>query len=142
MKQALATLASLLFSVMLAAPAANAASNPAASVSMASSGSIKFISGGRDKQSRERMQKMAADCNLLLNFEGPKKQTDYTGVNVSVTDDSGKVMLNAKAGGPLFYVEVPPGHYAVTADLDGKHLVQSVRVSPHEQSRLTFNWRT
>ena len=142
MKQALATLASLLFSVMLAAPAANAASNPAASVSMASSGSIKFISGGGDKQSRERMQKMAADCNLLLNFEGPKKQTDYTGVKVSVTDDSGKVMLNAKAGGPLFYVEVPPGHYAVTADLDGKHLVQSVRVSPHEQSRLTFNCRT
>ena len=105
MKQALATLASLLFTVMLAAPAANAASNPAASVSMASAGSIKFISGGGDKQSRERMQKMAADCNLLLNFEGPKKQTDYTGVKVSVTDDNGKVMLNAKAGGPLFYVE-------------------------------------
>ena len=142
MKQALATLASLLCSVMLAVPAANAATNPATSISMASTGSIKFISGGGDKQSRERMQKLAEDCNLLLNFEGPKKQTDYTNVKVSVTDDNGKVMLNAKAGGPLFYVEVPPGHYAVTADLDGKHLVQSVRVSPHEKSRLTFNWQT
>ena len=142
MTKALATLASLLLSVMLAAPAANAASNPATSVMMASTGSIKYISGGGDKASRMRMEKMAADCNLLLNFAGPKKDQDYKGVQVSVTDDSGKVMLNAKAGGPLFYVEVPPGHYAVTADLDGKHLVQSVRVSPHEKSRLTFNWAT
>lgn len=142
MKQTPVKLASLLLGVMLAIPAANAASSPAGTISMSSNGSIKFISGGNDQEGRERMKKLAADCDLLLNFVGPKKDQDYTGLQVSVTDANGKVMLNAKAGGPLFYVEVPPGHYAVSADLDGKRLVQSVRVSAHEKSRLTFNWQT
>ena len=142
MRQVLPMLTSVLLAVTFAVPAANAATGQAMPSSTASGSSIKFVSGGADQQSRERMKQMAADYNLLLNFNGSKADQDYKDVQVSITDDNGKLMLNASSGGPLFYIEVPPGHYAVTADLHGKHLIKSVQVAAHETSRLTFNWQT
>ena len=142
MRQALPILTSLILAVTFAVPAVNAATGQVMPSSTASGTSIKFVSGGADQKSQERMKRMATDYNLLLSFAGSKADQNYTDVQVTITDDNGKVMLNASSGGPLFYVEVPPGHYAVTADLHGKHLIKSVRIANHETSRLAFNWQT
>lgn len=142
MKHTLTSLSSILLVVAFAAPAA--ATAPAAdSPSAASSGfSIMFVSGGATAQGREHMKKMAADYDLLLDFKAPKDDQDYTNVDVRVTDDNGQTMLDAGAGGPLFYIQIAPGDYTVTADLEGHQLARSVHVAPHETSKLTFDWRT
>ena len=134
MRKLLMTLSSVLIAATFAIPLASAATDTGFS--------IKYVSGGATARGREHMAKMAAEYDLQIAFKAPKEDQDYTDVRLGMIDSTGKSVLNAKAGGPLFYIQIPPGDYTVTANLGGKQLSQTTTVAPGHTSRLTFDWRT
>lgn len=142
MKQSVELLLSLVLALGLFGATANAATESGGMPQSKSAMSIKFVSGGASPEGRQHMQRMAGDFDLMLTLQAAKDNEDYTKAKVSVQEQGGKELLNAMAGGPLFYVQIPPGEYKVSVDLDGKQLVKTAHVAPNESTKLTFDWRT
>jgi hypothetical protein len=101
-----------------------------------------YMSGGIGIEERDFMRKDARDYNLDLSFAD--KQGHYLNdVNVVITDDHGKQLVDAITAGPWFYIELPAGKYDVKATYDN-HIreIKNLEVSKgHSLTRL-LHWQT
>jgi hypothetical protein len=78
----------------------------------------KFMSGGVGTEERNEMMQQANQYDLALSFAA--RSGDYlSDVNVVITDDRGKEIVNTTTAGPLFYAELPGGRYNIKATYDG-----------------------
>lgn len=134
--------ATFFFALGLLGPAVNAAGATLPEHQATRGFGVMYVSGGSTADSRARMQRMAGDYDLHITLASARDDEDYGDARVMVGDATGAQLLNASAAGPMFFVQIPPGDYTVSADLNGRHLVKTARITPQQTTRLTFDWRS
>jgi hypothetical protein len=100
----------------------------------------QFMSGGAGTDERNEMMQQANRYDLTLAFAATSGNY-LSDVNVVITDQQGKAVVNTTTAGPLFYADLPPGRYNVkvtyndrTQEIKGAQIGNGRRVS-----RL-FHW--
>ena len=98
-----------------------------------------YLSGGIGTNGRSALEQAAKGYNLKVIMA--MKTGDFVAdAEVTVANPAGKTVLQAKAQGPWLYAKLPAGTYKVMAQLNGKQLQQTVKVSSRTQSRVRFYW--
>lgn len=135
---ALVVAAALLCAPPFAAVAKEAGRSEAASASQADAG---WISGGVGDESREEMHKVAAGYDLHLVFSDQRgsylAEIPFTVTRLAV--GKRQEILSAVSDGPLLYLKLPPGTYAIAARIDGVWQTQRIHTGTAGSSRrLSF----
>ena len=100
----------------------------------------KFMSGGVGLGERQKMLGMAPDYDLKLSFAN-RRGHYLSDVNVSVTDEDGKQVLNTVTAGPWLYVSLPPGKYDVKATYDHRtEEIKDLQVSHGYLATRLMHW--
>ncbi|MGB9671402.1 MAG: hypothetical protein ACPLXR_09695 [Halothiobacillaceae bacterium] len=109
---------------------------------------ISYIGGGVGVAERAALEQWAKDYTLRI--EMARKSGEYLGdMQVRVFNAKGETVLEAPSDGPLFYVQLPDGPYAVevgpldppaptTAGLVPQ--IREVKIVGGKQARLFFIW--
>jgi len=100
----------------------------------------QFMSGGVGSGERDAIMEAAKSYNLALSFAAPSGQY-LSDVEVLITDERGKEIVNTTAAGPLFYVELPGGRYNVTATYDGRsEEIKGLQIPKGSRVSRVFHW--
>jgi hypothetical protein len=100
----------------------------------------RFMSGGVGDDERNEMMQRANQYDLTLSFAA------YSGhylsdVNVVVTDQRGKEMINTMTTGPLFYADLPAGKYDIKATFNGQtQQIKNVQISNARRFSRLLHW--
>jgi hypothetical protein len=103
-------------------------------------GDVTFVSGGVGGDERSAMQAIRADYNLSLLFSVQGSGEYLSDVKVSVTDEKGNTLLETVSDGPMLLASLKPGHYNVTAELDGQVAHKKATVGNKQRTSLSFIW--
>jgi len=103
-------------------------------------GEVTFVSGGVGGDERNAMQAIRADYNLSLLFSVQGSGEYLSDVKVSITDSKGNTFLETVSDGPMLLASLKPGHYTVTADLDGQVAHKKAAVVGNKRTSLSFIW--
>lgn len=103
-------------------------------------GDVTFVSGGVGGDERSAMQAIRADYNLSLLFAVQGSGEYLSDVKVSVTDAKGNTVLETVSDGPMLLASLKPGHYKVTAELDGQVTHKKATVGNKRRTSLSFIW--
>jgi hypothetical protein len=106
-------------------------------------GNIAFRTGGIGEDEAKAMQDAAHQYPLALEFvarTGEEKGGWLAGVDVSIKDGGGNVVLRTTADGPFLLARLPAGHYVVTARYQDAQRSQPVEVSGRKSKRVVFGW--
>ncbi len=126
----------LLVFVSFSGPAGNAVAQEIAAKTY---DGIAYMSGGIGLGEREQMEQMEQNYNLKLIF-AVQQGNFLSGVHVTITDKSGKTLLNAVSDGPWFFVKVPAGTYTVAATNQGQTISKAARVGASGRTPVSFVW--
>lgn len=104
---------------------------------------ISYIGGGVGVAERAALERWAKDYPLRI--EMARRNGEYLGdVRVKVFDAKGNLLLDALSDGPLFYLQLPSGRYAVEVmpqnGLPTGAQIRDVQISDDRQARLFFAW--
>jgi hypothetical protein len=100
----------------------------------------RFMSGGVGSAERDAIMERAKSYNLTLTFAARSGQY-LSDVQVLITDQRGKEVVNTTATGPLFFAELPGGRYNITASYDGRsEEIKNLQVSNSGQVSRLFHW--
>jgi len=106
---------------------------------------IRYRSGGVGDSERTELDALSHQFNLRLLFAMQGSGEYLAAVRVDIRDTRGGNVLTAESQGPLFFAQLPPGHYVVDVSAPGQGLQQPQRQEVHigdsGQSRLDFRWR-
>jgi hypothetical protein len=103
-------------------------------------GNIAFVSGGVGDEDRAAMRAMARDYNLRLQFATTGSGQYLAEVNVTLSDDKGKTLLDTLADGPLFFAKVAPGRYRITVAEGGRTQSRTIVVPEASAVQQAFYW--
>ncbi len=103
-------------------------------------GDVSFVSGGVGDEDRSAMRAMAHDYNLHLQFATTGSGEYLAGVDVTVSDEKGKTLLDAIADGPLFFVKLPPGRYKIAVAQGGRSQSRTIVVPAGGPVAQAFYW--
>jgi hypothetical protein len=103
-------------------------------------GDIGFVSGGVGDDDRAALRQMAHNYNLRLQFAIQGSGEYLADVNVTLTDEKGRTLLDTISDGPLFFAKVPPGRYKITAAEGGRTLTRAVVVPADGPAAQAFYW--
>ncbi|MGH7961052.1 MAG: carboxypeptidase regulatory-like domain-containing protein [Candidatus Binatia bacterium] len=101
---------------------------------------IAYTSGGVGLDEREALEAMSEDYNLKLIFALTTGHY-LNGVEVRITDNGGRTVLEATSQGPWFFVRLPAGTYRVSARTQEQSQEKVTRVSAAGQARLAFSFQ-
>jgi hypothetical protein len=101
---------------------------------------VTFISGGIADDQQKAMAALHKNYNLHLTFATKKAGEFISDVQVAVQDGAGKEVVAAKSDGPLFFAQLEPGTYKVTATSRGKAQSQSVTLGKTGSHDMGFYW--
>ncbi len=125
--------------VCLAVAAMPGASTVAAQEQVRDVAGATYVSGGVSEESRVRLQDQASKCNVQVIFA--LRSGEYlSGVEVTVADPSGKVILSTVTDGPWLFARLAPGSYEMRAALAGQAQAQKVTVPAQGSRQLVFRW--
>ncbi len=99
-----------------------------------------YVTGGVSSEERAILEQSANAYNVRLTFaeEGGAYLSD---VNVVITDTKAKQIVAIRTNGPLFYVQLPPGKYDVSATFDNEaKQLKSLVVPKDKIVRQTLVW--
>jgi hypothetical protein len=105
-------------------------------------GGIEYVTGGIGSDEAQAMKVLAPEYPLELLFVA----TEADGRGVYLADNKveiragGKTVLQVTSGGPYLLAKLPPGHYAITADYEGKAKTQAVDIAAGKHARIVFSW--
>lgn len=109
---------------------------------------ISYIGGGVGVAERAALEQWAKDYTLRI--EMARKSGEYLGdMQVRVFNAMGETVLEAPSDGPLFYVQLPDGRYAVEAGpLDSpapstvglSPQIREVTITAGRQARVFVTW--
>jgi hypothetical protein len=108
----------------------------------ASSGEIPYISGGVGEDEAQQMKMEAQHYPLALQFlEQVNGVGTYSaGENVTIQDAGNRVVFNAITRGPFMLIDLPSGHYTVTASLNGREQMRNVDIGGGRHRAISFVW--
>jgi hypothetical protein len=102
-------------------------------------GAVTYISGGIGADEIEIMKSSIGAYNLLVS--NSEKDGSFTaGIDITIRDGHGRVVLNAKDTGPLLYVKLPLGDYTLDALYHGVENVRDVTIGPKRPNEANFIW--
>lgn len=109
---------------------------------------ISYIGGGVGVAERAALERWAKDYSLRI--EMARKSGEYLGdMQVRVFNAKGDIVLEAASNGPLFYVQLPEGRYAVEVAPQNPPIpgaavlatqIREVKLVTGRQARLFFTW--
>jgi hypothetical protein len=106
---------------------------------------IRYVSGGVGEDERTEIEALASQFNLRLMFAKQDSGEYLSDVQVSIREERGGTILDARSEGPLFFAQLPAGDYRVEATPSGMpdRMPQSktVHVGSSGQTRLDFYWK-
>jgi hypothetical protein len=103
-------------------------------------GDVTFVSGGVGGDERSAMQALRADYNLSLLFSVQGTGEYLSEVKVGVTDKNGNTFLDTVSDGPMLLASLKPGHYTVTAEVDGQVIHKKATIVANKRTSLSFIW--
>ncbi|MBE7366057.1 carboxypeptidase regulatory-like domain-containing protein [Ramlibacter pallidus] len=102
-------------------------------------GQAEFRCGGVGDAEQQQFKAQAADHDMLVTFASTTGAY-VADVDVKITGADGKVVLQARCGGPLMLVNVPgSGPHQVEASFNGQSQRKAVTVGK-QPARLSFTW--
>lgn len=105
---------------------------------MRKQGDASYLSGGVGDEERKHLEDQARNFNLKITFAGASGAYGG-GSRVEIRDASGKSVIDAESRGPLFYAQLPPGSYTVTASGAGASgQKKTVQVGEHGRADVLF----
>ena len=106
-------------------------------------GDVTYLSGGIGSDQQAAMKQAALLYPLELQFlETRDTQAVYTaGIQVSIRDRLGKVLLDARSDGPFMFAKLPQGRYTISADNSGRIETREVTVETGKHKAVIFQWR-
>jgi len=129
------TAAALLVAALLATTA-QAAGNE---VVMQTAGNVPYVSGGIGIDAIDRLDTMASQFNVKLVFAF--RNGEYlSDVNVTITDATGKAIVDTVSDGPWFMTKLRPGHYQIVASFAGQAERRSLAVGAAKLNTVDFRW--
>lgn len=111
-----------------------------ASIMPQTQGDVSFIGGGVGSDERERLQAIGTDYNLRLIFSTQGSGDYLSGVNVTIKDAGGKIVLETVTDGPMLFVKLKPGRYGVSVDYQARLMHKTVTVNDSTRAPLAFAW--
>lgn len=103
-------------------------------------GAVTYLSGGIGHEEALAMRQEAKHYPLSMVFSEGKRGEFVSDIHVTIKDKSGKTMLDAVSDGPIMVVKLPAGEYSLTADMHGKVLHRTARISDKGSVQEAFNW--
>jgi hypothetical protein len=83
-------------------------------------GDTTYVTGGTGADQRKALFKVAPKFPIQLIFEVEGQPGDISGVKVTLTDQSGNVLIEAVSEGPYFYMNPPAGgRFTIDAEYNG-----------------------
>ena len=115
-------------------------SNAAAEIEIKSQQGTRYVTGGMTDEENKQMGKLAQRFPMHIVFKVEGQDEPVRGVDVTVRDISGNILLQAKSEGPLFFVDVIGGRYTVDAEYAGEMQSQTKDLTGRRYLRLRFTF--
>ncbi len=105
-------------------------------------GGVEFLSGGRTSEEEAAVKRAAQEWPLEIVFDEQDGRSPRTLENmpVTITDASGKVVLDARSSGPVMLVKLPKGRYTVTTKWDAWQFSRPFTLGD-DRERVVFDWK-
>lgn len=105
-------------------------------------GDATYVSGGVGKLEQNAIRDMASRYPVAMTFAKHNQGANefVAGVEIRVTDQSGKQVIDLNDGGPMLLLKVPDGKYTVRAEYEGRVKTQSLDVTSGHHEKLGFLW--
>lgn len=105
-------------------------------------GEVVFLSGGIGGDESEAIKKEAISWPLMLELaQAATPRAEYIGdVPVTISDESGKIVLDTIAEGPFLLVKLPPGKYSLDATYQSIKLYRQLNIQKGQHEKLTLIW--
>jgi hypothetical protein len=106
-------------------------------------GKVTYLSGGIGLDQQAAIKRAASEYPLELEFleSGEPHAVFAAGVQVTITDRMGKVVLDARSDGPFLLARLPDGQYTIRADNTGKVETRQVSIEQGRHKTVVFDWR-
>lgn len=111
------------------------------SVEVKEKNSVAFVSGGVGVEQQREIEQKGRDFSLRMTFATPDGH--YLGGGKVKIQKDDETMLDVASQGPIFYADLEPGNYQVTAeplDYDAQRAVRDVTIADDNQATLHFTW--
>ncbi len=99
---------------------------------------VRYVTGGMTQEEKDDMDKLARRFPVHIVLLDKSQDEPIQGVDVTVRDVGGNVILQAKSEGPLFFVDVIGGRYTVEAEYEGEKLSETKDLTGRRYLRLRF----
>lgn len=104
-------------------------------------GEYTFITGGIEDDERAFLEAQAPKYPIQLVFRNKGLVIDSKDVIVKVKNVSGELMVEAKAGGPFFYINPPAsGRFTLEAQFDGQSITMTKDLVGRRYLNLVFDF--
>ena len=110
-------------------------------------GKVTFLSGGIGSDQQAAMKRVASEYPLELDFlesgdaHATSRAAFAAGVQVTITDRTGQVVLDARSDGPFLLATLPDGSYTIRAENAGKIETRQVMVERCKHRTVVFEWK-
>ena len=115
-------------------------SNAAAEIEIKKQQGTRYVTGGMTEEENKQMGKLAQRFPMHIVFKDAGQDEPVQGVDVTVRDIRGNILLQAKSEGPLFFVDVIGGRYTVDAEYAGEKQSQTKDLTGRRYLRLRFTF--
>ncbi|TWC14905.1 MULTISPECIES: carboxypeptidase regulatory-like domain-containing protein [unclassified Pseudomonas] len=135
----LIAIGALLFPIMLNATNLAPIDNAGVQVQPLQQNGITYLSGGIGED-EARAIRQAQGYNLHMTFAVGPENKYIPDVQVTIHNASGQTLLTLDDAGPLVYVQLPPGKYAVMATRNGEERRDTADIGNGAARNLVFHW--
>ena len=102
---------------------------------------VRYVTGGMTKEEVDELNRMAPRFQVhIVMIDHKMQHQPIKGVDVTMRDVSGNVVLQAKSEGPLMFVDVIGGRYTVEAVYNGQTLSETKDMTGRRYLRLRFTF--
>ena len=115
-------------------------STAAAEIEIHEQQGVRYVTGGMTESEKDELGKLAQRFPIHIVLLDNAQEQPIKGVDVTVKDVSGNVVLQATSEGPLFFVDVIGGRYTVEAAYDGETLSETKDLTGRRYLRLRFTF--
>ena len=101
---------------------------------------VQFVSGGIGAFEKEWFDANSPEFGLKATYADTNGH-HLAGVQVTLADHTGQVLLNTVTEGPYLLVKAKPGSYSLTSVYEGVSQQKTVRIGGKTPARTTFTFK-